>query len=353
MKKALKIVLYVVLGAAFLFGSFLTYLTFVDFNPTGAEVLYQSPESTPIADTAELTLVSWNLGYSGLSKEMDFFYDGGQQVYPEEAVVQANFQGIKSQMEAFRQADFILLQEVDQSSQRSHYLNQRDSISQLFGDYTSTFGVNYKVPFVIVPVTKPMGKVLSGIQILSKPTPTLSERHSFVGNYAWPKSLFMLDRCFMVNRYPTSNGKELILINTHNEAYDDGGLRTAQMKQLHAFISNEYQQGNYVIVGGDWNQCPPNFEPQFALDKMDYEEKMDIKPNYIAADWKWVFDPSLPTNRRVKAPYTQGTTLTTVIDFFLLSPNVQSVEVKNMDMGFQYSDHQAVRLKVKLIPSVK
>jgi endonuclease/exonuclease/phosphatase family metal-dependent hydrolase len=61
----------------------------------------------------------------------------------------------------------------------------------------------------------------------------------------------------------------------------------------------------------------------------------------------------LPTNRRVKAPYTQGTTLTTVIDFFLLSPNVQSVEVKNMDMGFQYSDHQAVRLKVKLIPSVK
>jgi len=50
----------------------------------------------------------------------------------------------------------------------------------------------------------------------------------------------------------------------------------------------------------------------------------------------------------VKKPYKKGETATTVIDFFLLSPNIEKVETSNVDLNFQNSDHQPVLLKIKL-----
>src|SRR3712207_7070413 len=44
-------------------------------------------------------------------------------------------------------------------------------------------------------------------------------------------------------------------INTHCSAYDKGGkMKLEQMKYLSQFIDSEYKKGNYVLVGGDWNQ---------------------------------------------------------------------------------------------------
>jgi endonuclease/exonuclease/phosphatase family metal-dependent hydrolase len=47
-------------------------------------------------------------------------------------------------------------------------------------------------------------------------------------------------------------------------------------------------------------------------------------------------------------PYQANKTYTTVIDFFLLSPNIELLEVKGMPNGFEYSDHQPVRMMIKL-----
>jgi hypothetical protein len=41
---------------------------------------------------------------------------------------------------------------------------------------------------------------------LSGPYPlSVSSATAFPGNYSWPMSLFMLDRCFLVNRYTLAN----------------------------------------------------------------------------------------------------------------------------------------------------
>ena len=48
--------------------------------------------------------------------------------------------------------------------------------------------------------------------------------------------------------------KELVLINFHLEAYDSGEGKIAQSKMLAEKLESEYQQGNYVIAGGDFNQ---------------------------------------------------------------------------------------------------
>ena len=236
---------------------------------------------------------------------------------------------------------------MDRKSKRSYKLDQFISIESELKNYSSYFAANYDVFFVPVPLTSPMGKVFSGISVLSKSEPSLSTRYAFPGIYGFPKLLFMLDRCFLVNRYPLTNGKELIFINTHNEAFDPGDIRKAQMDYLKIFVHDEYKNGNYVIAGGDWNQCPPDFTPAFKENQVNTAQ-MVISSDYLPSDWKWIYDNTIPSNRTVIAAYDPSTTTTTVIDFFLLSPNIQEISVKCINLNFENSDHNPVIMKAKL-----
>lgn len=353
MKKLLKFLLWTILALVVAFIAFVGYVSFTDYKPDAVTVVFKNNSDAKLllSDSMEIRILSWNLGYCGLNKEMDFFYSGGTQVYPKPEVVYNNIQGVKREIKKAPKADIMLFQEVDKSSTRSYFTNQVDTLSAMFKGFHADFGTNYLVPYVPIPVSKPMGAVNSGLLTIGKFTPKQSVRHSYIGNFAWPKSLFMLDRCFLVNRYNLKNGHELLIINTHNSAYDDGGLRVAQMQQIKKFVLEEYEKGNYVIVGGDWNQCAPGFEPDFDKDVMDYDSKLDIDNDLMPADWTWFYDNKIPTNRRNSTSYKAGETLTTVIDFFLLSPNVKSMEIHNISNGFTYSDHQPIWAKVQLIPN--
>jgi endonuclease/exonuclease/phosphatase family metal-dependent hydrolase len=292
----------------------------------------------------------WNIGYAGLGRDMDFFYDGGKMVRPPRPRVEENLSAIQSFIQRQTDIDFFLFQEVDQSSKRSYQINQVLRLSRAFPGFHSSFGKNYDVRFVPVPVLDPLGAVRSGLLTLSRFEPLSVDRHAFPGNYAWPRGLFMLDRCFLVSRFRLDNKKELVVINTHNSAYDDGGLRIRQTAYLKEFLIKEVEQGNFIVVGGDWNQCPPGFVPEFASNIMDHDRRMDIDPDYIEK-WSWAYDKTIPTNRRLAAPYDARTSPTTVIDFFLVSPNVEVKQVRGIHLDFEHSDHHPVKLKIKLTAS--
>ncbi len=352
MKKLLKSLLWLIIVLILAFVFFVGYISINDYSPDSETLVFKNDNQTTstLSDSMELSFLSWNLGYCGLNKEMDFFYSGGTKVYPESKVVFKNIQGVKDEIKKMPKVDFMLFQEVDKSSTRSYFTNQADTLCNMFKDYHADFGTNYLVPYVPIPIFKPMGAVNSGLLTLGKYVPQQSVRHSYIGNFAWPKSLFMLDRCFLVNRYNLNNGKYLLIINTHNSAYDDGGLRIAQMKQIKKFVTKEYDKGNYIIVGGDWNQCAPDFKPDFDKDIMDNNSRLDISSDLMPKGWTWFYDNKQPTNRRDSTSYTVGETLTTVIDFFLLSPNVKGLEIHNISNGFKYSDHQPLLAKVQLKP---
>lgn len=338
--------LLLILVGAFLL--FLAYASLDNFQPEEVKAQELEKQADIIQDSLSLKLLIWNIGYAGLDASMDFFYDGGKQMRPDQEEVQRNMEGITRTLQDYLDYDFLLLQEVDLNSKRSYHLDEYARIQDLFMDHYSFFGKNYDVFFVPIPLKEPMGKVESGLMTLSRPHPVSVERHSFPGNYSWPMSLFMLDRCFLVNRYTLASQKELVVINTHNSAYDDGSLRATQMEYLSDYLLSEYEKGNYVIVGGDWNQTPYGMEPHLPNHLFDTENLTYVDKDYPAPDWIWAYDSSLPTNRRVKTPYDQGTTLTTIIDCFLLSPNLQLMEVATLDLGFKHSDHQAVQVNVKL-----
>lgn len=199
-----------------------------------------------------------------------------------------------------------------------------------------------------------MGKVVSGIATFSKYTPVTSTRYSLPGDFGFPTQLFYLDRCFMVSRYSIENGKELVLINTHNEAFDEGGnIRTAQMESIKDFVLKEYNSGNYVIVGGDWNQYPPDFKPSFPANKaftgrIGNFNLTGIESDYMPGEWEWIYDPSTPSVRTLMAEYDPSATPTSTCDIFLISPNIESVSAKCIQLDFTSSDHNPVIISVKL-----
>ena len=43
-------------------------------------MMQQMNHLSVLSDSAEISLLTWNIGYCGLDKEMDFFYDGGTKV---------------------------------------------------------------------------------------------------------------------------------------------------------------------------------------------------------------------------------------------------------------------------------
>jgi endonuclease/exonuclease/phosphatase family metal-dependent hydrolase len=354
LKTILKSILAVIAVVTVGFIGLIVYAVATDYKPDEQELIILSDKASILDDSLSYSLLTWNIGYAGLDKEMDFFYDGGKKVITPESTCMINIEGIEDFLQRNDTIDFICIQEIDKNSKRSYHVDQYQRLSEKLTGHNPFFAKNYDVFFVPTPPANPMGKVIAGIATYSKYIPKSSTRYSLPGDFGFPMQLFYLDRCFMVNRYNIENGKELILINTHNEAFDEGGvIRKAQMETLREFFLKEYNSGNYVIAVGDWNQYPPDFKPSFANNKAFTGQIGNfylngIEPDYMPGDWKWVFDPSTPSFRTLITAYDPAATPTSVCDIFLTSPNVESVYVKCHDLGFANSDHNPVTMQVKL-----
>jgi len=334
--------------------------TLTDFKPDEVtELEFDTTSNEKIITDSVLTFANWNVGYSGLGAESNFFYDSGGFLTSRGKMIRAPRKNVDKNLNGAldfiqkNKVDFYLFQEVDKNSKRSYCVNAHEQYASKLPGYASTFSVNYKSPRVPLPVLefwRVMGKMDSGLGTYSRFQPTAATRYQFPGNYPWPDRIFHLDRCFSAHRYPTLSGQELVVINTHNSAYDDGTLKAQQMTYLKDYLEAEHNKNNYVIVGGDWNQCPPGF----AFDTFASTEnsvgytQVNIAADYLPAGWRWVYDKKIATNRKLTDVYKKGETFTTLIDFYLISPNVELLEVKGIDQDFQFSDHQPVLMKVRL-----
>lgn len=339
----------------------LAYGTYDDWQPPAVTELepHQGSEVNPIQDSI-LSFVIWNLGYGGLGEESDFFYDHGNMFLSGGRMVRASREHVEKNIAAdtffvqTTQADFFLFQEVDLSARRSYFINQFEEIGEELPGYAAFFAPNYKVSRVPIPLLEPWnayGKVLSGLATYSRFQPYESTRLQLPGSFSWPTRIFQLDRCVALHRYHLADGKELVVMNVHNSAYDaDGSLKRQQMAFLRELFLEEYAKGHYVIVGGDWNQCPPYFQfDSFLPGNTQGYTQINIDPEFLPPDWKWVYDPTTPTNRKIRTPYVAGESFVTLIDFFLISPNVRARSVKCLDQQFRFSDHQPVWMEVELL----
>jgi hypothetical protein len=238
--KVLKVILIIILIPLLYVAGMIIFGTLTDYQPPSEAVVEPGSAGETAIDGDTLTMYIWNIGYAGLGKESDFFLDGGVNTRMSRELTEKNFAGIQKTVSGWNDADFILLQEVDESAKRSYGTNQFTALQTSIGaNWTSALAYNYKVKFVPVPFFKPLGNVTAGLATYAPYAASEIKRYQFPGNFSWPKRIYFLDRCFMVLRFPYGNN-ELLVINTHNSAYDDGSLKAEQMEYLKAFISEEY-----------------------------------------------------------------------------------------------------------------
>ena len=349
----LVIGLIIVLAAAF-FG----ILTIAEYRPAEIEKpepQYHNVSASPALATAApglpFNILSWNIGYASLDESQDFFMDGGKGIRPaSDENVRRNLAGIREIISGAG-CDLVLIQEADIASKRSYYIDQRAYLTENFSG-TSVFAPNFRCIFVPIPFPEFIGRVHSGLLTLSRFETAEALRLRLPNPFSWPTRVANLKRCLLVSRIPLANtGTELVIVNLHLEAYESGDGREAQTRVLLDFLYNEYAKGNYCIAGGDFNQNFPDIDPvRFAIKNSDYFVPGTLDPSLLARGWRFAADRRTPSCRLLNEPYSGNpeNTQLYIIDGFILSPNVKLIGIETFDLGFKYSDHNPVRMRVSL-----
>ena len=342
---ALGVVFGVVLLAAV---GLVTYLTVTEYSPADVEALAitLSAQRAGVSVGDRLDVMTFNTGYGALGRDADFFMDGGTGVNPEsQAVVEDNITGILSAL-TLKNADIYLLQEVDRDSARSYHIDQAEFYRHGLS-MNMAYAANYRCAFVPFP-WPPIGQVDSGLVTFTNLDASGAVRESLPVPFSWPVRVANLKRCLLIERVPVSGtDKELVIVNLHLDAYDDGSGKAAQTEQLMNLLHMEYRAGNYVIAGGDFNQT---FEPGGELLSPDYWQPGELDPADLPEGFSYVYDASGPTCRLLNQPYTGDRSRTQLygIDGFIVSDNLKINHVETIDLNFLNSDHNPVFLQVTL-----
>ncbi len=352
-----KIPLFIILIAILVAGGYVAYV-FLSYSRIEDNLALQpegSAEQTATTGT-EYTVVSYNLGFGAYTDDFTFFMDEGKESRARSKESVINCINNTADTALSYDPDFVLFQEVDIGSTRSHYVEERNQINEKFataGAYDNVFAQNYNSAYLMYPITEPHGASKSGLLTQSKYNVTSALRRSLPIATGF-KKILDLDRCYSISRIPVDDGKELVLINQHLSAYGtDAAQGNAQLEMLFADMKAEYDKGNYVICGGDFNH-------DFTVNSKEYfnpgTDKTytwcepfpdDIIPEGFTKETDYA-EGMIPSTRYTNEPYVPGKSFTVILDGFIVSDNVEVSYVQNIDKEFKYTDHNPVVMKFQL-----
>jgi endonuclease/exonuclease/phosphatase family metal-dependent hydrolase len=373
MRKVLK-VLIILIALVLVFGiGFILTLQVFEYNPAPEVPLTVENNSenslvNQVPENQTIKIMTFNIGYASLSETEDFAMDGGSKGHMDSKDgVESNLAGI-SEILSLADADIYLLQEVDEDSHRSFNTEQYSLFQELL-PMASTLGYNYRCIFVPFPFdfSQMMGKVNSGIATFSSFHVEEAVRYQLPGSFSWPIRLANLKRCMVVSRiHVAGEEKELVIINVHLSAYDDGEMRRQETDALKTFLAEESQKGNYVVVGGDFNQTFPDavtitttdagetYDYLYELKDPDFWQAFPLQGEWFEENgFQFAIDLNTPTCRLLHQPLDTENSENNQyysIDGFILSSNILLESVETLDEGFRYSDHNPVLLEIRLVP---
>ena len=375
-KKGIKYAgLSLLLALLLLFTIILGYVTYLSANyyriRDNQVLTIENNQTADITLDTTYSISTFNIGFGAYDREFDFFMDSG--VMADGTVVSGTRAKAESKERVLENTngaidiienlatDFVFLQEVDTDSTRSYFVNQYEMFQNALEGYSSSFASNFHTGYLIYPFNDHIGSIQSGVATFSKYEIAESVRRSFPVDESFVNKFFDLDRCFVVNRLNIEGSdKQLVLVNLHMSAYDEGGvIRAQQLEMLKNFISAEYSKGNYVIAGGDWNHDIADSLEYFTSQQQIPAWVQQITEEDIPDGFSFAKTLNAPTCRAAEMPYTEGVNYTVVIDGFLVSDNIQIETISNIDtingedISFLYSDHNAVKMSFSLISSTE
>lgn len=377
-KKLLVTVIAVVVLVVLVLGGYVLYVV-LDYSRIDdhQQLAVEQVEDSTSASLAtqqlqvdeEYRALTFNIGFGAYDREFSFFLDEGVMADGTPTVGSSSRSASKEATElntdtTLSQAlsekpDILLFQEVDVQADRSWGVDQRARILSEFSAGTwYDYATNFHSSYLFYPVTNPIGRIAdSGLLTISSYEIDSAERRSLPVSDAFPTKYFDLDRCVTISRLPVTGSEgsptnELVLINVHPSAYDEGGtIRALQMEMLRGILKDEYAAGNYVIVGGDFNHAFGGTEEMFLNGMTKPEWVQSFDDSMLPAGFNVVLPSNYSTAgtcRDSSIPYQPGVNYEVVLDGFIVSDNVQaSAEI--IDAGYKASDHQPVTLNFVLL----
>lgn len=326
--------------------------------PDHTELEIKNSSGKVMAHDKTYTAMTYNIGFGAYSQDYSFFMDESIQKDTKKVIKGKYGKGIshdsvlnntQNSIKIAKESDcdFYLLQEVDTDSDRSYKINQAQMFGDSLSEYESVFASNFHSGFLALPLHDMHGTVNGGILTLSRYHIDSCVRRSFPVSDNFVSKFFDLDRCFQINRIPLDNQKELVLLNIHMSAYDEGGIiRKAQLEMLNTVLKDEYEKGNYVVAGGDFNHdyCESRFD--FPGDKETASWLAIISDEDLASGYRFIIPENKKdagTCRGSESPYDPLTTAQFIVDGFIVSDNVDA-SAKIVDAQYLASDHNPVVL---------
>jgi endonuclease/exonuclease/phosphatase family metal-dependent hydrolase len=333
LRRALVYVSLLVMLAALWLG----IAVFVTLNDSAIpEQRAEAPQSLP-AGEAPLRLMVWNIGYSGLGEESDFQADGGKMLRPpSRKAVERNLAGIQAVLRE-ESPDILLMQELAAAGFLTHSVDVLSGVKDALPGYGMVFSSDIRTRLLPGPLGLRHG--------LGTFTRVAAERTKLVRLTEEPEPIMG----FIQRRYHVQvteldvSGAPWVILNVHLSAFDEGaGTRMQQVREVLDLAQSHYQQGKAVVLGGDWNMRLAATDFPYQSDESALFWVHDFPRDALRPGWQVVIDPAIPTTRTNEQPYKSGMNYTTIIDGFIVSPNITVEEVRGLDLGFAITDHQPV-----------
>ena len=120
---------------------------------------------------------------------------------------------------------------------------------------------------------------------------------------------------------------------------------------LIADMQAEYEAGNYVVGGGDFNKdLLGDSAAIFGVSGENYTWAQPIPEGVIGGGIRLAAAENLvPSCRNADRAYAPGESFVLTVDGFLVSENVAITALETVDAGFECSDHNPVSMRFVLI----
>lgn len=374
-KKVIKITGIILLALVIVLAAYIIYLyasyhRIPDNQELQVEEISQNTEAgNELTTEKNYSALTYNIGFGAYTPDFSFFMDGGKSSWAKSKdSVKETIKGA-GELVASKDPDFALIQEIDLDATRSYHVNEYSILKENIPAYNCVFAQNYDSAFLFYPFTQPHGKSKAGLALFSKYPITGSLRRSFPISTSFTK-FFDLDRCYSISRVPVDNGKELVIFELHMSAYGNSdAIREGQIRMLSEDMQKEYEAGNYVICGGDFNHDLKAVDTQSKASDADNNTQTDSEDSAEPESWAYPFPRSeLPEHfsfcldqlsedeknnlwnsaRNTDMEYVPGETYTVTLDGFIISDNVECTKYENVNTGYSYSDHDPVYMEFQL-----
>ena len=374
-KKVIKITGIILLALVIVLAAYIIYLyasyhRIPDNQELQVEEISQNTEAgNELTTEKNYSALTYNIGFGAYTPDFSFFMDGGKSSWAKSKdSVKETIKGA-GELVASKDPDFALVQEIDLDATRSYHVNEYSILKENIPAYNCVFAQNYDSAFLFYPFTQPHGKSKAGLALFSKYPITGSLRRSFPISTSFTK-FFDLDRCYSISRVPVDNGKELVIFELHMSAYGNSdAIREGQIRMLSEDMQKEYEAGNYVICGGDFNHDLKAADTQLKASDADNNTQTGSEDSAEPESWAYPFPRSeLPEHfsfcldqlsedeknnlwnsaRNADMEYVPGETYTVTLDGFIISDNVECTKYENVNTGYSYSDHDPVYREFQL-----